>query len=55
MGTEGTIDKATGKVKETFGVATDNEKMEAEGKTDQFKGDAKETVDKAADKVKDAF
>jgi hypothetical protein len=36
-GTEGAIDKATGKAKETFGKATDNEEMEAEGKTDQLR------------------
>ncbi|MFI8593780.1 CsbD family protein [Microbacterium sp. NPDC078428] len=41
----------TGKAKEAFGKATDNENLEAEGKADQAKADAK----KAGDNVKDAF
>ena len=41
----------TGKVKEGVGKMTDNERLEAEGKADQVKADAKQ----AADKVKDAF
>ncbi|MFB9310636.1 uncharacterized protein YjbJ (UPF0337 family) [Agromyces hippuratus] len=46
-----TADRMTGKVKEGIGKMTDNERLEAEGKADQVKADAK----KAADKVKDAF
>ncbi|WP_100811597.1 CsbD family protein [Microbacterium sp. BR1] len=41
----------TGKAKEAAGKATDNEKLEAEGKADQTKADVK----KAGDNVKDAF
>ncbi|KQZ07664.1 CsbD family protein [Agromyces fucosus] len=44
-------ERMTGKVKEGIGKMTDNERLEAEGKADQVKADAK----KAADKVKDAF
>ncbi|MEX2237236.1 MAG: CsbD family protein [Dehalococcoidia bacterium] len=55
MGTEGTFDKATGKVKEAAGDLTGDEKLQAEGKTDQFKGDAKNTIDKVGDKVKDVI
>ncbi|QJU55188.1 CsbD family protein [Herbiconiux sp. KACC 21604] len=40
-----------GKAKEGFGKATGNEKLEAEGKADQTKADAK----KAGENVKDAF
>jgi len=55
MGTEGTFDKATGKVKEEAGRMTDDEEMEAEGQTDQFRGEAKNKIDDVSDKVKDAF
>lgn len=42
---------AKGKVKEGVGDATDNERMEAEGKGDQMSASAK----KAGENVKDAF
>jgi uncharacterized protein YjbJ (UPF0337 family) len=41
----------TGKGKEATGRATDNERLEAEGKGDQAKADIKQ----AGEKVKDAF
>ena len=54
----GTMDKAKneaeiakGKVKEGVGDATDNERMQAEGETDQASGNLKQ----AGEKVKDAF
>ena len=40
-----------GKAKETVGKLTDNDKLEAEGRADQVKADAK----KAGENVKDAF
>ncbi|MFL2000038.1 CsbD family protein [Microbacterium sp. A1-JK] len=40
-----------GKAKETIGKATNNERLEAEGKADQVKADAK----KAGEDVKDTF
>jgi uncharacterized protein YjbJ (UPF0337 family) len=40
-----------GEAKEAVGKATDNEDLEAEGKTDQTKGSLKQ----AGEKVKDAF
>ena len=40
-----------GKLKEGVGKAVGNERMEAEGKKDQFAGNAKQ----AGEKVKDAF
>ncbi|CAH0211983.1 MULTISPECIES: CsbD family protein [unclassified Microbacterium] len=46
-----TAEDIAGHMKEAAGKATDNEKLEAEGKTDQAKADLK----KAGDDVKDAF
>ncbi|GAA2082160.1 MULTISPECIES: CsbD family protein [Microbacterium] len=40
-----------GKAKETIGKVTNNERLEAEGKADQVKADAK----KAGEDVKDTF
>ena len=48
---ENKVDEMAGKVKETVGDATDNERMEAEGQMDQTKADLKQ----AGEKVKDAF
>jgi uncharacterized protein YjbJ (UPF0337 family) len=44
-------EKAGGKAKEMAGKATDDERLEAEGRTDQMKSDVKQ----AGEKVKDAF
>lgn len=44
-------DDLGGKAKEAAGKATDNERLEAEGKGDQTKSDLKQ----AGEKVKDAF
>ncbi|WP_167045623.1 CsbD family protein [Salinibacterium sp. ZJ454] len=44
-------EKATGKMKEAVGDATDNPDMEAEGKADQTKANLKQ----AGENVKDAF
>ncbi len=44
-------ENVAGKVKEGVGKATDDEKLEAEGKADQFKSNLKQ----AGEKVKDAF
>ena len=41
----------TGKAKEATGKVTDDQSLEAEGKTDQSKADLKQ----AGEKVKDAF
>jgi uncharacterized protein YjbJ (UPF0337 family) len=41
----------SGKAKETYGHATDDEQLEAEGKGDQVKANLKQ----AGEKVKDAF
>jgi uncharacterized protein YjbJ (UPF0337 family) len=44
-------DKVTGQGKEAAGKATDNERLEAEGRADQSTADVKQ----AGEKVKDAF
>jgi uncharacterized protein YjbJ (UPF0337 family) len=44
-------EQAKGKAKETAGQVTGNDKLRAEGKVDQMKGDLKQ----AGEKVKDAL
>ncbi len=44
-------ERVGGKAKETYGDATDNERLENEGRADQSKADVKD----AGEKVKDAF
>ena len=55
MGIDDKINNATedtaGKVKEGAGRATDNERLEAEGRNDQAKANLKQ----AGEKIKDAF
>lgn len=55
MGTDDKIrnaaEEAQGKIKEKAGQATDDERLEAEGKADQTKANLKQ----AGEKVKDAF
>ena len=46
-----TAQQAKGKLKETVGKASGNNKLRAEGKADQVKGDVKQ----AGEKLKDAF
>jgi uncharacterized protein YjbJ (UPF0337 family) len=43
--------QAKGKLKETVGKVSGNDKLRAEGKTDQVKGNVKQ----AGEKLKDAF
>lgn len=45
----------TGKAKEGFGKATDDEQLEAEGKFDQLKADAKDKVEDVKDKAAEKF
>ncbi|MCZ4121870.1 CsbD family protein [Streptomyces sp. H39-S7] len=55
MGTDdkaaNTADKAKGKIKEVAGKAVGNERLEAEGRAEQAKSDAKQ----AGEHIKDAF
>lgn len=48
---ENAAEDLKGKAKEKFGQATDNERLEGEGKIDQAKADVKQS----GEKVKDAF
>jgi uncharacterized protein YjbJ (UPF0337 family) len=48
---QNSAEKVMGKAKEGMGDATDNERLQAEGRTDQIKADLKQ----AGEKVKDAF
>lgn len=45
-------ERATGKVKEAVGRATDDEDLEAEGRGDQAKGDLRQAGQKVKDSVK---
>ncbi|MFG2439380.1 CsbD family protein [Streptomyces sp. NPDC048508] len=47
--TRARIEKAKGKAKETVGRAVGNERMTAEGKIEQSKGDARQAKEKAED------
>jgi uncharacterized protein YjbJ (UPF0337 family) len=46
-----TVEEAKGKVKESVGDAKDDERLQAEGRSDQSKADIKQ----AGENVKDAF
>ena len=46
-------DIAKGRVKEAAGAITGDEKLKAEGQTDQAVGKAKGVVERATDKLKD--
>jgi uncharacterized protein YjbJ (UPF0337 family) len=52
--TEGTLDRAKGKVKEAVGDATDDRDLEREGKMDQVKGGAKKAMGDLKDAGEDA-
>ena len=51
----GESDQAKGRIKEAAGALSDDDKLRAEGKTDQVAGKAKNAVDKAKDKVEGAI
>jgi uncharacterized protein YjbJ (UPF0337 family) len=47
----GSADEAKGRVKEALGDLTDDDKLRQEGTIDRAKGQVKDVVDKAADRV----
>jgi uncharacterized protein YjbJ (UPF0337 family) len=51
----GKADEMKGRVKEAAGAISDDDKLRREGKIDQAAGKTKQAVEKAVDKVKDAF
>jgi len=50
----GKTDVVKGRIKEAAGVLTGNDKLRAEGKTDQAVGKVKEVAEKAVKQVKEA-
>jgi len=48
-------DEVEGRIKEAAGDLTGDDGLKHEGKTDRAAGEAKDVVDKGADKVKDAL
>ena len=48
----GKAEELKGRVKETAGAVTDNDKLRREGKIEQAAGKTKQAVEKAVDKVK---
>jgi uncharacterized protein YjbJ (UPF0337 family) len=51
---DGKFDEMKGRAKEAVGDLTDDDDLKNEGKVDKASGSAKDKLDKAADKVKDA-
>ncbi|MEU6443332.1 MULTISPECIES: CsbD family protein [unclassified Streptomyces] len=51
--TQAKTEQAKGKVKETAGRAVGNERLTAEGRADQVKGDARQAKEKMKDIAKD--
>ncbi|MFE5912866.1 CsbD family protein [Streptomyces wedmorensis] len=51
MGGKSGMEKGKGKIKETVGKATGNERLEAEGKGDQMKGKVREVAEKARERA----
>ena len=52
---KGLLKKAEGAIKEVAGKVTGNESLEAEGKADQTKADAKQAGENVKDAAKDVF
>ncbi len=50
----GKTDEVKGRIKEAAGALTGNDKLRAEGKTDQVVGKVEQVAEKAVDKVKQA-
>jgi uncharacterized protein YjbJ (UPF0337 family) len=50
----GKTDEVKGRIKEAAGVLTGNDKLRAEGKTDQAVGEVKQLAERVVDKVKKA-
>jgi len=49
---DGQMDKLKGRIKEAAGDLTNNKRLKAEGKADEFRGTVKNNIDKVADKLK---
>ena len=51
---KGLANEAVGNVKQGIGSATDNEKLQAEGKAQELKGEAQKTTGDVKDGIKNA-
>ncbi len=49
---DGQMDKIKGRIKQAAGDLTNNKRLKAEGKVDEFRGKVKVNIDKVADKLK---
>ena len=49
---EGQVDKVKGRIKQAVGDLTNNKRLKAEGKADEFRGVVKNKIDKVANIVK---
>jgi uncharacterized protein YjbJ (UPF0337 family) len=52
---KGTLEKVSGVIKESIGKVIGNERLEAEGKTEQFEGNARIELAKATERAKGTF
>ncbi len=50
---DGQIDKIKGRIKQAVGDLTNNKRLKAEGKADEFRGTVKNKIDKVADSLKE--
>ncbi len=50
---DGQLDKINGRIKQAAGDITNNKRLKAEGKAQEFRGKVKNKIDEAADKLKD--
>ena len=49
---DGQMDKMKGRIKQAAGDLTDNKRLKAEGKADEFRGNVKNKIDEAAKNLK---
>ena len=49
---DGQMDKVKGRIKQAAGDLTNNKRLKNEGKVDEFRGNVKNSIDKAANTLK---
>ena len=49
---DGQMDKLKGRIKQAVGDITDNKRLKAVGKAQEFRGNVKNKIDEVADKLK---
>jgi uncharacterized protein YjbJ (UPF0337 family) len=50
---DGQMDKIKGRIKQAAGDLTNNKRLKAEGKAEEFRGTVKNKIDQAVDKLKE--